>query len=316
MARLLVVDDSPMECQLTARLLEKQADWMLSFANNGNQALLEISRHAPDVVLSDLKMPEMDGLELLRAIRDEFPQIPVIIMTAQGSEEIAMEALRSGAASYVAKKTRANQLISVLEMVLAANQRQRSHRDLLDSMTRKEVEFVVPNDRRLIAALINYLQEAGVRVGVFGEVDRTRMGVALEEALLNAMIHGNLEVSSELRLQNDCAYEKLVAFRREKDPYRDRKLKVNARFTPREAEFVIRDEGPGFDVSQVPDPTDLENLDRPSGRGLLLMRAFLDEVHHNEKGNEVTLIKRRLIEEPKKQISEEAEPLTGNCDCP
>ncbi|MCA9070358.1 MAG: ATP-binding protein, partial [Planctomycetaceae bacterium] len=120
-----------------------------------------------------------------------------------------------------------------------------------------------------------------------------RIGVALEEALLNALIHGNLEVSSELRLQNDGAYEKLIALRREKDPFRDRKLTINARLTPLEARFVIRDERPGFDVAQVPDPTDPENLEKPSGRGLLLMRTFLDEVHHNEQGNEVTLIKRR-----------------------
>jgi anti-sigma regulatory factor (Ser/Thr protein kinase) len=145
----------------------------------------------------------------------------------------------------------------------------------------------------LIPALINYLQETGVRMGVFGEADRTRIGVALEEALLNALIHGNLEVSSELRLKHDGAYEKLIALRREKDPYRDRKLTVNARMTLDEAQFIIRDEGPGFDLASVPDPRSLENLDKPSGRGLLLMRAFLDEVRYNDQGNEVTLIKRR-----------------------
>ncbi len=57
--------------------------------------------------------------------------------------------------------------------------------------------------------------------------------------------------------------------------------------------FVIRDGGPGFDITQVPDPTDPENMLRPSGRGLLLMRAFMDEFHFNNVGNEVTMIKRR-----------------------
>jgi CheY-like chemotaxis protein/anti-sigma regulatory factor (Ser/Thr protein kinase) len=293
MVRVLIVEDSPMECQFMAPLLEKRPEWILSFASNGSEALHIIARQQPDVVLSDLKMPGMDGLELLEAIRERFSQIPVVILTVPGSEEIAMEALRSGAASYVAKKSRADQLISVLEMVLAANGRRRNHHQLLDSLTLKHVEFVVPNDRRLIPALINYLQEAGVRLGVFGEADRTRIGVALEEALLNALVHGNLEVGSELKLQNDGAYEKLIALRREKDPYCDRKLTINARLTPAEAQFTIRDEGPGFDVAAVPDPTILENLEKPSGRGLLLMRAFLDEVRHNDKGNEVTLIKRR-----------------------
>lgn len=298
MVRVLVVDHSPLECRLTARLLAQKPEWQLAFATNGGEALAQIERQSPDVVLSDLKTPEMDGLEFLTTMRDRFSQIPVVIMTGPGSEGIAMQALRSGAASYVVKKSRANQLISVLEMVLAASSRRRNHHQLLENMTLKQVEFVVPNDRRLIPALINYLQESGVRVGVFGEADRTRIGVALEEALLNALIHGNLEVSSELRLQDDGSYERLIALRREKAPYRDRKLTINARLTPGEAAFVVRDEGPGFDVAAVPDPTDPENLDKPSGRGLLLMRAFLDEVRYNEKGNEVTLIKRRPAMEP------------------
>lgn len=295
MVRVLVVDGSPAECQLTARLLESRPEWQVSFATNARDALQSITRQCPDVVLSDLQFSDTDGLHLLQAIRDQFSHVPVIVLTEHGSADIAMKALQSGAASYVAKKSLAKQWIAVLEMVLAASQRRRNHHSLMESLTLKQVEFVVPNDRRLIPAVINYLQEAGVRIGAFGESDRTRIGVALEEALLNGLVHGNLEVSSELRLQNDGAYEKLIALRREKDPYRDRKLTINARLTPLEARFVIQDEGPGFDVAAVPDPTDPENLDKPSGRGLLLMRAFLDEVHYNDTGNQVTLIKRRPI---------------------
>ena len=57
--------------------------------------------------------------------------------------------------------------------------------------------------------------------------------------------------------------------------------------------FVIRDEGPGFDVTTLPDPTDPENLLKPSGRGLLLIRTFMDEATHNATGNEITLVRRR-----------------------
>jgi anti-sigma regulatory factor (Ser/Thr protein kinase) len=60
-----------------------------------------------------------------------------------------------------------------------------------------------------------------------------------------------------------------------------------------EAKFVIRDEGPGFDPSTLPDPTDPENLLRPCGRGVMLMRTFMNEVTFNDRGNEVTLIWRR-----------------------
>jgi anti-sigma regulatory factor (Ser/Thr protein kinase) len=62
--------------------------------------------------------------------------------------------------------------------------------------------------------------------------------------------------------------------------------------TPTSGKFVIRDQGPGFDPAQLPDPTDPENLERVSGRGLLLMRTFMDEVTFNKSGNQVTMVKR------------------------
>ena len=68
---------------------------------------------------------------------------------------------------------------------------------------------------------------------------------------------------------------------------------MTAKLSPAEAHFVIRDEGPGFDPSACPDPTDPANLEKRSGRGLLLIRTFMDEVAFNEAGNQITLVKRR-----------------------
>ena len=65
------------------------------------------------------------------------------------------------------------------------------------------------------------------------------------------------------------------------------------RVTREMAKFVIRDEGRGFDPTHLPDPTTPENLERTCGRGILLMRTFMDEVEFNQRGNEVTLIKHR-----------------------
>ena len=115
------------------------------------------------------------------------------------------------------------------------------------------------------------------------------LGVALEEALSNAIIHGNLEVSSKLRERDDNAYGDLIEQRRVAAPYADRRVVIEAELNTESACFTIRDQGPGFDISSLPDPNNPENLLRPSGRGLTLMHAFLDEVTYNEKGNEVTL---------------------------
>jgi anti-sigma regulatory factor (Ser/Thr protein kinase) len=120
-----------------------------------------------------------------------------------------------------------------------------------------------------------------------------RIGIALEEALLNAMIHGNLEVSSDLRDEDDGEYVRLIKERAQQSPYGDRSVKIMASLDGNRAVFVIRDEGPGFDVSKVPDPRRPENMHRAHGRGLLLIRTFFDEVTHNPRGNEIRLVIRK-----------------------
>jgi anti-sigma regulatory factor (Ser/Thr protein kinase) len=118
------------------------------------------------------------------------------------------------------------------------------------------------------------------------------VGIALNEALVNAIHHGNLEVSSALREGSERDYCEQLAERRGQSPYRDRRVRLTVRQTPDQVRYLIRDEGPGFDPRQLPDPTDPANLERLSGRGLLLIRTFMDEVRHNDAGNEITLVKR------------------------
>ena len=124
------------------------------------------------------------------------------------------------------------------------------------------------------------------------ETMRMQLGVALHEGLLNAMYHGNLEVSSELREADETAFMAEAEQRRRSWPHRDRRVHVKATMTPSEAVFVIRDEGPGFNPDAIPDPTAPDNLSKASGRGILLMRTFVDDMHYSATGNELTLVKR------------------------
>src|SRR5436190_11689862 len=97
---VLVVDDSAMDRLLASSLLESVGGWTVLTANNGVEALAELEKQKFDLVLTDLLMPEMDGLELVRAVRAKHPLVPVILMTGHGSEDIAIKALQGGAASY------------------------------------------------------------------------------------------------------------------------------------------------------------------------------------------------------------------------
>jgi anti-sigma regulatory factor (Ser/Thr protein kinase) len=128
--------------------------------------------------------------------------------------------------------------------------------------------------------------------GLCDATDLIRVCIAFREALLNAMIHGNLEVSSELKEQGDHQFDEMIARRRGEDPYRQRRVFVRIRQSAQEVEFVIRDEGPGFDPAKLPDPTDPERIAQASGRGLLLIHTFMDDVRHACNGREIVMSKR------------------------
>jgi CheY-like chemotaxis protein/anti-sigma regulatory factor (Ser/Thr protein kinase) len=291
---ILVVDDNPIDRRLVGAMLEKSAGWKVHYAGDGMEALASIGRSPPHAVLTDLQMPELDGLELVEEVRVKHPTIPVVLMTAHGSEEIAIRALQKGAASYVPKRSLKEDLIYVLEGVLAAAEVEQRRRRVLDGLEVSEMHFRLPNDPLLIPPLVALFQENLMGMKICDENNRIRVGIALEEALVNAMHHGNLEVSSDLRrVEGDRAYQELVQQRRRLSPYQGRRLDARARVTRDEALYTIRDEGPGFDPATLPDPTDPANLEKPSGRGLLLIRTFMDEVRYNPAGNEITMVKRR-----------------------
>jgi len=293
MTTLLVVDDSALDRRLVGGLLEKNPDWSVVYAVNGKEALNQVELHLPDIVLTDMQMPEMDGLQLVSAMKEGYPLIPVVLMTAQGSEEVAVQALHKGAASYVPKRRLAEELREIVDRVLTASDVDRSESRLMHRIERHQSTFVLENDASLIPSVVNYLQQTITRMRLCDEADCLRIGVALEEALLNAYYHGNLEISSELREQDHSAYYELSRKRCIEEPYCTRSIFIDAVLTRTESTFVVRDEGQGFDPATLPDATDPANLERPCGRGLLLMRTFMDEVRFNTVGNEVTMIKQR-----------------------
>lgn len=294
MIRVLVIDDSATDRVLAGGLLQRAGGkFDVSFAEDGRDGLTKIKAEPPDVVLTDLNMPELDGFQLVEAVRKAHLAVPVILMTNKGSEETAVRALKFGAAHYVVKTRLKDELVEIVEQVIEAARAGRNHQQLMRCVSEQRVVFAVPNDQELLAYLVQYLQQEALNHGICDDSERVRVGVALQEALTNACFHGNLEVSSRLREQDHRLYYDLAQQRTTEAPYASRKVHVIATFRPGEAIYVIRDEGPGFDLAELPDPTDPENLERPCGRGLLLMRTFMDEVRYNDKGNEVTMIKRR-----------------------
>lgn len=289
---ILIVDDSPVDRRLAAGLIGRRPGFCPAVAADGRQALEFIAHGPPAAVITDLQMPGMNGLELVEAIRKDHPGLPVILMTAYGSEDIAIRALRSGAATYVPKKSLASDLLATLETVLSLAAVDSRRRKLQRCVESTHSTFRIENDPELIAPLITMLQEGLDGIGVADDNARTRVAMALQEAIANALYHGNLEVSSDLRQEDERHFYAEADARRRRPPYRDRAIHIAAQLDRDSATYRIRDEGPGFDTTTLDTPFDPESLMRVGGRGMILIRSFMDEVAHNEDGNEITMVKK------------------------
>jgi CheY-like chemotaxis protein len=129
--RILVVDDTDDIRDIVINNILKPYAFDYLEAGDGLEALEAIKANAPDLVLCDLQMPRMDGIGLLRKLREEKIRIPVVLMTSYGSEEIAVEVFRLGVRDYVIKPFTEEDLLSAIEIALAET-RLRNERDQLN----------------------------------------------------------------------------------------------------------------------------------------------------------------------------------------
>ena len=162
-----------------------------------------IATEPPGIVLTDLQMPKLNGLRLVSSMRKKHPSVPVVLMTSHGSEEIVLEALQAGAASYLSKRNLDAKLADTLERVYAASCEQDRKHALLGRLDHVEFAFTLENERESVPDLVAHLHPYLERMGLADHSTRTRIGIAPEKALLNGMYHGNLELSSDLRQNGD-----------------------------------------------------------------------------------------------------------------
>lgn len=130
--------------------------------------------------------------------------------------------------------------------------------------TQPEGRLEIANDRDAITALGERVIQAAEQAG-YSEASRFAVRLALEEAIVNAFKHGHKSLP------------------------KDETVHVEFEIEPDEIRIVVTDKGPGFSPDEVPDPTTAENLDKTSGRGLLLMRAYMTDVSHNKAGNQIRM---------------------------
>lgn len=289
-SRILIVDDQDSLRNLLVKYMLKAGLEPIE-AENGKRAIELYRLMRPSVVLSDIMMPEMDGLTLLKEIKKIDKQAAVILMTGYGSEEVLIESLRGGAANYFKKPFNFQEVTEAIKHILKYRADIDSAQYYSPFITEEKKEFIFNTEEADIYPIINQITINLARLVPIAEILNLKIG--MEEILKNAIEHGNLDISAEEKNQAIELGElgKLMDSRLKQNSNSRKKIYITAKLDREAFSVTIRDQGKGFDWESLPQPT-AESLLSFSGRGILLTRIYFDEVLYNGVGNEVTLIKR------------------------
>jgi len=143
MEEILIIDDSQQICAMLAEYVLPELGYSSAIANTGRQGLNRLRQKLPDLILLDLQLPDISGLDLLRLISQEGYDVPVILMTAHGSEGIAVEAFRLGARNYLIKPFSETEAQAVIDQALRERRLKREKEQLTHHLQQRVKELTV-----------------------------------------------------------------------------------------------------------------------------------------------------------------------------
>jgi DNA-binding response OmpR family regulator len=285
MATALVVEDHPDHAAMVASYLKLYHYEPVVVAGDGETALKMVRTFAPDVVLLDLMLPDINGFDVCRRLRTDRATMltPVVMLTALEGHENLLRGFRVGANAYVTKPFAIADLLKAIATARAWR----------DEMVQRNLDGEIHVELNSEITLLNDLNDFLLNLcqsTPFESEQVMQLRQAVMEMAHNAIEWGNRHQS-------------------------DRLVTIRYRVYPDRVEIVVRDQGTGFKLDDLPhaavadDPfTHLDVRDklglRAGGFGLMICKGMVDELSYNDVGNEVTLIKRfrsesELVSDPK-----------------
>ncbi len=261
--RILVVDDEADVRETLSDMIQGMG-YQVVVAEDGTEALERTKTEKVDLIITDLSMPRMSGLELIVQSKRINPNIPIAVISAYGSVENTTYALTRGAFNFIAKPFKMSQ---IKELIRKGRQlRELSvETDALMEWVQSQTEMVFPGHPGSFPSAILFAVKECQWRGIEDETRLENVASCLDELLSNAFIHGN---------------------RQDKD----KRIKVKMIFDVAKVVLSVEDEGEGFDGENYLREMRRQQATIPEKRGLFIVDLLMDELRFSERGNEVNAV--------------------------
>lgn len=258
--RILVVDDDPFVRSLVENLLRCE-NYDVLLASSGEEALEIVYNKPVDLILLDIMMPGISGFEVCKKLKSQrkYNLIPVIMLTALKGDTNILQGIRTGSDEYIIKPFDNDELCERLKLRL-----QESNRLKEDGLLEK-INFTIESTYIYLRELNEFITQLFLRTSLTDD-EISDLKIAFLELGMNAIEHGNKSQS-------------------------DRKVYINYSLYKDRLVLGFKDEGEGFNSSNVPNPTEEINIFSLRGRGIHLVRNLMDKLEYVGKGNEVLMTK-------------------------
>ncbi len=291
--KILVVEDEAVTREFMLMTLKGLGHETAS-APDGHAGLQVFNAFKPDIVFADIQMPVMNGLEMLEKLRKIDSEALVIINTSLDAPEYTLQALRLKANDYLVKPIMVRELSDIIAKYAGILAHRTLNREVLGCIYRRELSMQIGNQLDLLGKIVDRLileTETALK-----PQDRLGVRLGLMEILINAIEHGNLAIGYDEKSvaieKGPNGLEKLVEERLNQEPYRSRHIQIDFYLDRERCEWLVSDQGDGFDFNNLPDPNDPENLVKCHGRGIMLARMQFDDCRFIGTGNQVHMIKK------------------------
>ncbi len=264
--KIIIIDDDEGVGQYLCYILGeplKKDGYEVIYERSSKNAIEYIKNNYIALVITDMQMPEVDGLDIIREVKNIDRNIPVVVISGNGTVNNTVKALKMGACNYLTKPCKKDEIMSTVRKSLRVSKSIREYAEAYAVDIKETIEFSFPSKKEYSKSVIKQVIELANSAG-YSKVAWC-VQLAIEEAISNAIEHGN---------KNDIS----------------KSVYIKCSFNAEQLELIVKDEGEGYneDVSVSNEPDEF-------GRGIFLIKSFMDEVEFNERGNIIRMIKFRPV---------------------